>query len=393
MERLRVGVVGLRRGLAHVRSLLRLEKAELVAVADRNPAYRERASALIHAAGASCRVLTEYDELLHEKLDAVVVATNGKLQVEHACMALEAGCHVLCEVPGMYTLAEAIRLRECVERTQRLYMLAENTCFYRYLPYWRKWILEDRFGPICLAEGEYVHYLPETMMLPDGTRIRPSAARGRTDVRPIWRADQPPIQYLMHDLGPILELIDDRVTSVTCRSGPWWQIEAPLRPDGQIALFETAKGALIRILVTLNCRRPSEHRIRIFGTEGGLEHFAYEGFTRRFDRHRSERDGWEIVRTDRAPATLDPESGHGGTDFEVVRAFVEAVLSGKESPIDVYRAIEYSLPGIIAAASAEQGGAPLAVPNLRRGPYPGTRFWDHVPLPDDEPPAEPYRPR
>ncbi len=390
LEKLKVGVVGLRRGLAHVKSALRLENVDLVAVADRREMFRTRAQGVIEEHGASTVVLSEYDELLAVKPDAIVVATNGKLQVEHSCIALDAGCHVLSEVPGMYTLDEAIRLRDTVERTGRTYMLAENMCYEHFLPYWRKWIVEDRFGPISLAEAEYIHYLPETLWTADGTRFKPTEAAGKSGVSPIWRADQPPIQYLMHDLGPLLELMDDRVVSATCRSGPWWQREAPLRSDGQFALFETEKGSVIRILVTLNCRRPSEHRKRLFGTEGGLEHFSYEGFTRRFDRNRSEREGWEIVRIDRTPHGLDIASGHGGTDIKTVKAFVDAVLAGRAAPIDVYRAIDYSLPGILADESARRGGAPVPVPNLHRGPFPGTRFWESIPLPEDEPQGETY---
>lgn len=390
LEKLRVGVVGLRRGLAHVRSALRLENVELVAVADQREMFRARAQEMIAEYDASTKLLADYEDLLELKPDAVFVATNGKLQVEHACMALEAGCHVLSEVPGMYTFAEAVRLRDCVERTGLTYMLAENMCYEHFLPYWRKWIVEDRFGPISLAEAEYIHYLPETLWTTDGTRMKPTDATGRSDVSPIWRADQPPIQYLMHDLGPLLELMDDRVISVTCRSGPWWQREAPLRTDGQFALFETEKGSVIRILVTLNCRRPSEHRKRLFGTEGGLEHFAYEGFTRRFDRNRSEREGWEIIRIGRSQHDLDIGGGHGGTDIKTVKGFVDAVLAGAPSPIDVYRAIDYSLPGIIADKSAALGGAPVPVPNLYRAPYRGTRFWDSVEMPTGEPEGEQY---
>ena len=47
-------------------------------------------------------------------------------------------------------------------------------------------------------------------------------------------------------------MLDDRCVSVTCQSGPYYSHEAPLRPDGQIALFKTAKSTLIRIMVTLN---------------------------------------------------------------------------------------------------------------------------------------------
>src|SRR5436309_1194798 len=122
------------------------------------------------------------------------------------------------------------------------------------------------------------------MTLPDGTTITPTEARaqGHTDARPVWRADQPPIQYLTHDLGPLLEVLDDRVVSVSCRSAPWRSKDAPLRSDGQIALFQTARGALIKIMVTLNTSRPEEHRYRLFGVDGSCEWFGYERCARRF---------------------------------------------------------------------------------------------------------------
>ena len=131
----------------------------------------------------------EFDDLLERKPDAVVVASNGRLQVEHACMALEAGCHVLSEVPGADTEHELIRLRDAVERTGLTYMLAENACYAGFLPYWRKWVLEDRFGPISIAEAEYLHYLPETLFTPDGKRLSPHRARsaGAVNAKPIWR--------------------------------------------------------------------------------------------------------------------------------------------------------------------------------------------------------------
>ena len=89
-----------------------------------------------------------------------------------------------------------------------------------------------------------------------------------------------------------------------------------------------------------------------------------------------------------AAAADDPTAGHGGTDLKTARHFVRAALAGGPVPIDVYRAIEYSLPGIVANRSAEQGGAPLPIPDLRAQPYSGTRFWDAVGLPDAEPQAE-----
>ena len=74
----------------------------------------------------------------------------------------------------------------------------------------------------------------------------------------------------------------------------------------------------------------------------------------------------------------------------MIRSFVRAVLQGKGSPIDVYRMCDYTLPGILANRSAELGGQPIAIPDIRRGPYTHTKFWEHVSLPESEPPTEPF---
>jgi predicted dehydrogenase len=276
-------------------------------------------------------------------------------------------------------------------------MLGENTCFRDFFRYFRKWVAEDRFGPISIAEGEYLHYLPRTLSLPDGTIVTPAEARaqGRADARPTWRADQPPIQYLTHDLGPLLEVLDDRCVSVSCRSAPWRNPDTPLRADGQIALFQTAKGALLKIMVTLSTNRPTEHRYRLLGVAGGAECFSYEEGCRRFTRDAAERDGWELLPVGFGPrgaSTGAQAGGHGGADLRLARHFAQAILAGRLVPIDVYRAIEFALPGILANRSAELGGAPLAIPDLRRQPFTHTTFWDAVGLPDEDPPAWPYRP-
>ncbi len=393
MEKLKIGVLGLRRGLSHLRNFLAMDEVEVIGACDRFPLCRERAEEHIAAAGAQTKCIPEFGDLLEMNPDAVVIASNGKRQVDHACQAMEAGCHVLSEIPGADTQEELIRLRDTVERTGKTYMLGENSCYSGFLGYWRKWILENRFGPISIAEAEYLHYLPQTLCLSNGVRLSPSEASGRTHgVKPIWRADQPPIQYLTHDLGPLLEVLDDRCVSVTCLSAPWRCTEAPLRSDGQIALFHTAGGALIKIMVTLNTRRPSEHRYRLFGTGGSTEMFSYEGCTRVFDRNDDHRDGWKVLPASRSAVDDDPTGGHGGTDMKLARHFAGTLIEGRPSPIDVYRAIEYALPGILAARSADLGGAPIAIPDLRRTPYTGTTFWETIGLPETDPKPVPYRP-
>ncbi|NKB66722.1 MAG: hypothetical protein GKR89_06665 [Candidatus Latescibacteria bacterium] len=392
MEKLKVGILGLGRGKTHLRNFLAVDQALVIGACDRIGQRREQGLELIAQARSKAPVVAEFDDLLALKPDAIVVASNGKLQVDHAVQALQTGCHVLSEVPGAYTEEECLRLRAAVHASGCTYMLAENTCFWDFLRYWRKWVVEGRFGALSLGEAEYLHYLPATLASADGERFTPSQARdqGRDDARPIWRADQPPIQYLTHDLGPLLEVLDDRVVSATCHSGPFRNPEAPLRSDGQIALFQTQKGHLLKIMVTLSTRRPEEHRYRLFGTEGSVEWFSYEGFCRRFDRYRGQGTGWEVLPMGFAARHDDTSTGHGGADLKVARNFTAGILEGRPPAIDVYRAIEYALPGILAARSADLGGAPVAVPDLRPAPFAGTPFWDSVPLPENDPPGADY---
>ncbi len=389
MDKLRVGILGLRRGFSHLRNFMAVEDAEVIGCADRIEQWREKA--LERIAPEKIEMVSEFEELLEMQPDAVAIATNGRCQAGHAIQAMEAGCHVMSEVPGAFTQEEILHVVAAAEHTGKQYMLAENSAFMDFLRYWRKWIMEGRFGPISIAEGEYLHYLPNSMVDDQGNTYSPRQVReeGITGVRPVWRADQPPIQYLTHDLGPILNVLDDRVASVACRSGPYWCEEAPLRADGQIALFQTAKGSIIKIMVTLNTRRPGAHNYRLFGTLGSAEWYSHEGFCRRLDRDREEKEGWERVDIGTA-AKEDVGSGHGGTDIKTAYYFTNAILEGKTVPIDVYRMADFTLPGIIANQSAELGGQPISVPDIRREPFAGTNFWEHVGLPDREPEARKY---
>jgi len=392
-DKLRIGIVGMGRGLDHLKNFLIIKEAEVIGIADRLPNRRAEAEEAMRRRGNRGKVVAEYDDLLAMKPDVVVVASNCRSQCRHTVQALEVGCHVLSEVPGAFNLEEWLKIRDTVERTGLQYMMGENLCFMDFIRYWRKWIAAGRYGEMSIAEAEYIHYLPESMTNAAGKFFTPSQvkARGLTDVKPTWRADMPPITYLTHDLGPLLEVLDDRVVSVSCRSAGWRCKEAPLRSDGQIALFHTAKGLLIQILVTLNTKRPGEHNFRLFGVDGGLEWRESEQFCRRLDKDRPASAGWEVVDIDMAARGVDPNTGHGGTDLNMARHFTRYMLKNGAVPIDVYRSIEYSLPGMIAAQSADLGGAPVAVPDLRRNAFTHTDFWKVVGFPADEPEGRPFQ--
>ena len=75
-----------------------------------------------------------------------------------------------------------------------------------------------------------------------------------------------------------------------------------------------------------------------------------------------------------SPAAFDrlaapPEArvgGHGTSEYWLLRDFIAAVRGAGPAPIDVHRALDYTLPGICARQSAARGGAPVAVPDPRQ---------------------------
>jgi hypothetical protein len=58
-------------------------------------------------------------------------------------------------------------------------------------------------------------------------------------------------------------------------------------------------------------------------------------------------------------------TGHGGSDFWTMKAWVDSFRQGKVSPVDVFRALDCSLPGPLALASAKAQGAPVEIPDPR----------------------------
>jgi predicted dehydrogenase len=390
MSKLRVGILGLRRGRIHVKNYAYLDDVEVIGCADRYEHLRENMREVVPEA----TMVEEYDELLAMEPDAVVVSTNGRCQAEHAIRALKAGCHVISEVPGAFTVEEAHGIVAAAQVSSKQYMLAENSSFWDFVRYFRKWVMEGRIGEVCYCEGEYIHYLPNTLVTPENDRITPRKAReeGLTDLPPSWRADQPPIQYLTHELGPLLEVLDDRVVSVVCQEGPWWQQQAPLRADAQTALFKTAAGRMIKITVSLNTQRPDPHNYRLMGTEGTAEWYRHERFARLNDETMGVHDGWKVYDIGLAAPSDDTSTGHAGADLKTAHYFTRALLEDQPVPIDVYRMCDYTLPGILAARSAELGGQPITVPDVRSAPRGSTEFWNHVELPVDEPEPWEYTP-
>jgi predicted dehydrogenase len=354
---LRVGIAGLRRGASLFQMFAHHEEARVVAVCD---ADRARAEAFAR----DSQVPSAYDDftgLLAHDLDAVVIATPLPCHAAQSIAALERGKHVLCEVPAVASLAEAEALAEAARRSAAIYMMAENCCYNPFMNSWRQWVTEGRIGRIIYAEAEYVH---------DCRSIMRDAAGRLT-----WRAAMPPIHYCTHSLGPLLWLNGDRcVSAVGMHTGI--NVAPELGAiDMEAGLFRTAGGAVIKILCGFSvARKPSFHTYTVYGTRGCLEKPRDGSETRAYFAGEPDSAGMaalpllpDAVAWSGTLPSHAGRGGHGTSEYFLVNDFVNAALHGAPVPIDVHTALDYTVPGLCAHLSAEEGGRPVAIPDSRRG--------------------------
>ncbi|MCX6623616.1 MAG: Gfo/Idh/MocA family oxidoreductase, partial [Acidobacteria bacterium] len=115
MSKIRMAVAGVGSfGKNHARVIRECERAELVAVVDRDP---ERAAAI--ASEFQCEAAPSLDAL-GGRIDAAVVAVPTEAHAEVGCQLLAAGVHVLVEKPIAPGLASALRLTEAASAAGRV---------------------------------------------------------------------------------------------------------------------------------------------------------------------------------------------------------------------------------------------------------------------------------
>ncbi|HEX5414920.1 MAG TPA: Gfo/Idh/MocA family oxidoreductase [Chloroflexota bacterium] len=344
-EKLRAGVIGLRRGASLARVLQAMADVDVVGIADPDEA---RLTEVLreHPGAQAGRNLTE---LLEVGLDLVVVATPVPYHVEHATTALAAGVHVLSEVPALARLDECDTLIAAVERSGRLYLLLENCCYWAFIDTVKQLHARGDFGSIFYAEAEYIHNIPELRRDAQGN--------------PTWRATLDPITYITHSLGPIMWVTGEYPVETTAY-GTTGHCE-PGVPDVQVALFRMTNGGVARVTCSFANAHWGHHRFAFFGTQASFDSGSVG---------RDEPKFWSPALPNLSgPAHLPvgtnfPKApraaglgGHGTTEWFMLEAGLNALRTGSPPPIDVYDAIMYSLPGL-CAREALQSGKPVAIP-------------------------------
>ena len=355
MKKLRVGVAGLGRGQAFIERFRGIPGCEVVAVCD----VSEKALAKF---GDLARH-TSFDSFLREGLDLVAVITPGPVHAEQSVRALEAGAHVLCETPCVYSLAEARAVVNAVRRTGRKYMLAEDYIWFGWAARLKERAEAGQFGEIVYAEGDYTHDCRDIMLMTDDGYV-PYAERAKhPGARKSWRAtDLPPLFYTSHTLGPLLHLMDDRVVEAVGMSTGTHTAPDLGTIDLEAGLFKTARGAVIRLTNGFTIAHPMALLYKLAGTRGSVQMLFTDGNTGVWfsEVAQPRMSGWQAL-----PEGWDRRPDGADHLLVMMREFVESIRRDTAPPIDVYRSMEFVLPGILAHESAMKGGQKLAVPDLR----------------------------
>ncbi|MEG2857306.1 MAG: Gfo/Idh/MocA family oxidoreductase, partial [Clostridia bacterium] len=272
-------------------------------------------------------LFTNYDDFLNSDMDIVVLGTPIPNHAEEVIRALSLDKHVLCEVTAADNIKDCERIVEAVRASKGKYMMAENCIYMDFCMEWKKHIDKGRIGRPVYAEADYVHEI-------------------RDRVTSKWRANRAPLHYCSHSLGPVLHWMDDYVVRATALGSKSTMLTPATSGniDIQVALFETKKGASIKVLrSSVALRHPALCTYSIYGDKGFLEsgRTGYDGVGRRYFSELDPTDGYPIaVNTSDIDAPKVAQlGGHGSSEYYLVRDFLKAIDADATPPIDVVRAM------------------------------------------------------
>ncbi len=356
MSNLRWGVSGLGRGRLFVEKLNALADCEVVAVCDPN----ERALAGFDGLAG----YTGYEAFISQsKLDAVALIGPGPTHAPQALAALEAGIHVVSETPCVYSLEEAEAVVGAVQRSGCKYMLAEDYIFMGWVERLRELAEAGELGEIVAGHGEYTHDCRGMFLLsPEGGYLPWAERDAHPDAPPSWRAtDLPPLKYCSHTVGPLLHVMQDRCVKASgLHTGSRTFPEAGVI-DLESAVLQTERGAVITLTNGFGVAHPFAFFIALIGTKGSVRCISF-GSPEVKVYTDTEGGGWRALETGWSER---PD----GRDWLIVmlEEFVGSIREDTTPPIDVVTSMEFTVPGICAHMSAEQGGGVIEVPDYGNG--------------------------
>lgn len=356
---MKVGLAG-GRSLSTLLGFRAIEGVEVAAICDLNAELLGNISRE-HGIPHTYRV---FEDMLDSDIDAVVISTPMQCHVPQAMAALEAGKHVLSEVTAAVTMDELWWLIESVEKSGKVYMLAENYCYMPEVQLVRSLVRAGLLGEVYYGEGEYLHDIRDLAVYPNG----------KTSWRSYWQLGKRGTFYPTHSIGPVMQWFEgDRIQSI-CTLGSGRHVDRGLRQeDTTVTLCQLESGKLVRLRV--DCMSPRPHNMSYYQLQGTLG--CYEAPRGMGDGHKiwlEGYDGWQpleglrehLPERYRAATEEQNKAGHGGGDFFIVQDFVDTVQKGIKPEIDVYQAAEWTAVALLSELSVTNCGRIMDMPRFRK---------------------------
>lgn len=406
-DRLRLGMIGTgERGRVLMRELLRRPDIELRAICDIDRFVID--ASLRQAAEANRpapHVFTGSNDAWREMLaagglDGVIIATPWELHAPMAIGAMQARIPVGCEVVAGITLQDHWDVLHAQQASGTPYMLLENVCYRRDVMAVLNMARQNLFGEIIHLEGGYQHDLRD-VKFNSGTPGQPYGGgvefgtRGWSEAR--WRTGHSVRRngelYPSHGIGPCAMQARvhrgnrfTRLTSYATKArGLHNHVVAQGGADhpnarvrfalGDVVTTQIAceNGETIMLTHDTSLPRPYSLGFRVQGTRGiwmDVNQSIYiEGQSPQ--PHRWEPAQPWLDRYDhplwRRFAGQAEGAGHGGMDYFVIHAFIEALKAGAPMPIDIYDAVAWSAITPLSEQSIAQQNRTIEFPDFTEG--------------------------
>ncbi|WP_162417927.1 Gfo/Idh/MocA family protein [Cyclobacterium roseum] len=309
--------------------------------------------------------------LTDPKVDAVFLATPAPDHADHIIESLTAGKHVLCAVPLAMNIEECNRVKEAVLSSGKVFMMAETTTFMQGTITARKFYQEGKFGEIFSAAAEYNHPGLEILWFENG--------------EPTWRHGLPPMHYPTHCTAFLISVTGERLKKVSCLG--WGEGDGLLKGNpyhnpfwNETAFFHTDRDHPFRVEVNWKGALRNAERGEWRGEKMSLYlptgHVEAGTIIREENEEGKDDAGFVHTKnnveafefpnwwkTDLLPEPLRHNSGHDGSHTFITHEFIQAILENRSPMVDIYEALAYTVPGIIAHQSALNGGEQLLIPD------------------------------
>ena len=409
-ERLRIGMIGTgMRGQVLLRELVRRDDVDVVALCDIEPIMLGRAVEMVAKAGKA-RPATfgdnghslDYRRMLDaSKLDGVIIATPWEWHAPMAIEAMRAKVPVGCEVVAGVTLQDHWDVLDAQRKSGTPYMLLENVCYRRDVLAVLRMVRSSLFGELVHLQGGYQHDL-RAVKFNSGDPAKPYGGgvefgqKGWSEAR--WRTEHSVRRngelYPSHGIGPIAMYTNinrgNRFTRINAfatkaaglhdyvvRQGGKEHPNAKTRfslGDIVTTTLSCDNGETVILQHDTSLPRPYSLGFRVQGTRGlwmDLNRSVHvEGISKphEWDDFKGWQDKYEHPLW-RKYGERAASAGHGGMDFFVIHAFIEALKETAPMPIEIYDAITSSAITPLSEQSIALGFQTLDFPDFTGGQW------------------------